>query len=79
MRTKWGSYSAAACRIWLNLELVKKPPACIDYLVYVEMAHLIDRSHGDRFVALLDRHMPRWRIVRAELNNQPLGPEGWDH
>jgi predicted metal-dependent hydrolase len=79
MRTKWGSCSVAARRIWLNLELVKKPPACIDYLICHEVAHLIERSHGDRFIALLDRHMPRWRVIRAELNKEPLGPEKWDH
>lgn len=79
MRTKWGSCSAAARRIWLNLELVKKPLACIDYLICHEVAHLIERTHGDRFIALLDRHMPRWRVIRAELNKEPLGPEKWDH
>ena len=79
MRTKWGSCSVAARRIWLNLELVKKPPACLDYLVCHEVTHLIERSHGDRFIAMLDRHMPRWRMIRAELNKEPLGPEKWDH
>ena len=79
MRTKWGSCSIAARRIWLNLELVKKPPTCIDYLVCHEVAHLIEPSHGVRFTSLLDLHMPRWRVIRAELNQEPLAPEKWDH
>lgn len=79
MRTKWGSCNTASKRIWLNLELAKKPPACIDYLVCHEVAHLIEPSHGERFIALMDRHMPRWRVVRAELNREPLGHEEWDH
>jgi predicted metal-dependent hydrolase len=79
MRTKWGSCNAKANRIWLNLELVKKPSACIDYLVCHEVAHLIEPSHGERFIALMDRHMPRWRVIRAELNQEPLGHEEWDH
>lgn len=79
MRTKWGSCSCSANRIWVNLEMVKKPPACIDYLVLHEVAHLIDRSHGEDFIALLDRNMPRWRVIRAELNKEPLGPEKWNH
>lgn len=79
MRTKWGTCSATAHRIWLNLELVKKPPACIDYLVCHEVAHFIEPSHGDRFIALMDLHMPRWRVIRAELNSEPLGHEEWDH
>lgn len=79
MRTKWGTCNAAAHRIWLNLELAKKPPACIDYLVCHEVAHFIEGSHGDRFIALMDLHMPRWRVIRAELNSEPLGHEEWDH
>lgn len=79
MRTKWGTCNAAANRIWLNLELAKKPPACIDYLVCHEVAHFIEGSHGDRFIALMDLHMPRWRVIRAELNSEPLGHEEWDH
>lgn len=79
MRTKWGSCNAASRRIWLNLELVKKPPACIDYLVCHEIAHLIEPSHNDRFIALMDRHMPRWRVIKAELNREPLSYEEWDH
>lgn len=79
MRTKWGSCSSAARRIWLNLELVKKPVACIDYLICHEVAHLIEPSHDERFIALLDRHFPRWRVIRAELNREPLGHEEWNH
>lgn len=79
MRTKWGSCNAAAKRIWLNLELVKKPPACIDYVVCHEVAHLIEPSHGERFITLMDRHIPRWRLIRAELNCEPLGHEEWNH
>lgn len=79
MRTKWGSCNAASRRIWLNLELVKKAPACIDYLVCHEVAHLIEPSHSERFIALMDRHMPRWRVVKAELNREPLSHEEWDH
>lgn len=79
MRTKWGSCNAAARRIWLNLELVKKPAACIDYLVAHEIAHLIERSHGEGFIALLDRHVPRWRVIRDELNAEALGHEEWNH
>ena len=77
MRTKWGSCNPDAGRIWINLEMAKKPLDCLDYLVCHEMVHLIERTHGDRFIALLDRHMPRWRVLRDELNEKPLGPEKW--
>jgi len=78
MKTKWGGCNPAANRIWLNLELVKKSPECISYLVVHEMSHLIVPNHGDEFLRLLDRHMPNWRSQRDELNHAPLAHEVWD-
>lgn len=77
MKTKWGSCSPSAQRIWLNIELAKKPPLCLDYVVLHEMAHLIVRYHNDDFTALLERHMPLWRQYRDELNQAPLCHENW--
>ena len=77
MKTKWGTCNAEARRIWLNLELIKKPPQCLDYIVVHELAHLVERNHSDRFIGLVDRWMPRWRLVRDELNAEPLAPEAW--
>lgn len=71
MRTQWGSCSAAG-RVWFNLGLIKKPPQCIEYVVVHELAHLLERGHGDRFVELLDEHLPDWRQRREELNANPL-------
>ena len=77
MKTKWGTCSIAARRIWLNLELAKKPISCIEYVVVHELTHLLERNHTDRFVALLDQHLPNWRQFRAELNAFPLADEQW--
>ncbi len=68
MKTKWGTCNEEVGRIWLNLELAKKPIACIEYIVVHEMTHLLERNHNKRFVALMDKHMPGWREVREELN-----------
>ena len=68
MRTKWGSCNPIKGIVWLNLELVKKPERMIDYVVLHELAHLVSRRHDDRFIEVLDREMPQWRQVRAELN-----------
>jgi predicted metal-dependent hydrolase len=78
MKTKWGSCNAEARRIWLNLELAKKPVPCLDYLVLHELTHLIERRHNDRFLALMDRHLPNWRQHRQALNAAPLANERWD-
>lgn len=77
MKTKWGSCNREAQRIWLNLELAKKPPLCLDYVVLHEMAHFLVRHHNDEFTGLLDRHMPLWRQYRDELNQAPLCHENW--
>lgn len=68
MKTKWGSCTIENKRIWLNLELAKKPKHCLDYVVLHEMVHLKERHHNDRFKALLDKNMPGWKKVREELN-----------
>lgn len=77
MKTKWGTSHVTARRIWLNLELVKKPIECIEYVVVHELAHFIEPHHDEPFVALLDRHLPTWRFLRAELNALPLAEEKW--
>lgn len=68
MKTKWGSCNIDARRIWINLELAKKPIHCLDYVVLHEMVHFKERHHNDRFKALLDKHYPGWQNVREELN-----------
>jgi predicted metal-dependent hydrolase len=77
MRTKWGTCNAAGQRIWLNLELAKKPPHCIDYIILHELMHFLHRSHGDEFVTAISRLMPQWRSIREELNRLPLAHETW--
>lgn len=79
MKTKWGSCSSAERRIWLNLELAKKPLRCLEYIIVHEMIHLLERRHNDRFTKLLDRFMPTWRLHRDELNRAPLSHETWNY
>ena len=77
MKTKWGSCNHRSGTIRLNTELVKKPKDLLEYVIVHEMVHLIEPSHGERFVALMDKHYPTWREVRAELNELPLAAEVW--
>lgn len=79
MKTRWGTCNAEAARIWLNLELVKKPPQCIEYVLVHEMVHLLERSHNERFVAFMDRFLPQWRLLREELNRAPLAHAAWKY
>ena len=77
MKTRWGTCNIDARRIWINLELAKKPAACLEYIVVHEMVHLLERHHNERFKQLMDRLMPQWRLHRDELNRSPLAHEDW--
>jgi predicted metal-dependent hydrolase len=79
MKTKWGTCTISARRIWLNLKLVKKPPRCLEYIIVHEMVHLIERQHNDRFVAYMDQFLPQWRHLRDVLNQAPLAHESWEY
>ena len=77
MKTKWGSCNIAKKRLLLNLELAKKPTHCLEYIIAHEMTHLLERHHNERFMALLDKFLPQWRLYREELNNIILSHEEW--
>lgn len=77
MKTKWGSCNPRSASIRLNTELAKKPRECLEYVVVHEMAHLLEPSHNARFIALMDRFLPEWRIRRDLLNQLPVRHEDW--
>lgn len=77
MKTKWGSCNHVARNIRLNTELVKKPNDLLEYVIVHEMVHLLEPTHSERFIAILQEHYPSWREARAELNELPLTAEAW--
>jgi predicted metal-dependent hydrolase len=77
MKTKWGSCNHKVRHIRLNTQLVTKPKDLLEYVIVHEMIHLIEPTHSERFLALLNRHWPTWREARAELNELPLAAEAW--
>ena len=77
MKTKWGSCNREARRVWFNLELAKKPVHCLEYIVAHELVHLLERTHSDRFVALMNQHFPGWQLIRAELQEGLLSHQAW--
>ena len=72
MKTRWGSCNPLARRIWLNLELVKKPPHLIEYVLVHEMVHFFEGRHNGNFKALMDKFLPNWRLYRDELNRSQI-------
>lgn len=79
MKTKWGSCNPESGIIRLNLELAKKPPECLEYIVVHELLHLIEPTHNGRFIALMDQHLPKWKFYREELNRLPVRHDDWQY
>jgi predicted metal-dependent hydrolase len=79
MKTKWGTCNIEAKRIWLNLELAKKPEYCIEYIIVHEMVHLLERQHNEKFIAYMDLHLRNWRHIKSELNKLPVSHVDWSY
>jgi len=79
MRTKWGTCNIEAKRIWLNLELSKKPIICLEYIIVHELVHLLERNHNDKFVSYMNQFMPKWRMYKTELNKLPVSHNDWEY
>ncbi len=77
MRTKWGACNPEDRRIWLNLELAKKTPSCLEYIIVHELVHLLERRHNARFLAYMDQFMPSWRAYKEALNRSLSGYVEW--
>lgn len=68
MRTKWGTCNVKDRRIWLNLQLAKKPVECLEYIIVHELCHLIQKDHSHAFTELMDRYLPGWQATQKQLN-----------
>lgn len=78
MKTKWGTCNVEKKRIWLNLELVKKPVHHLEYIMVHELTHFLERNHNKRFVSYMNKFLPSWRTNKAELNSFILTHERWE-
>jgi predicted metal-dependent hydrolase len=79
MKTKWGSCNIENKRIWINLELAKKPEHCLEYIIVHEMVHLLERNHNARFQYYMDTNLPNWRKIKTELNGLPISYQNWKY
>lgn len=79
MKTKWGSCNHRAGSIRVNTDLAKKPRECLEYIVVHEMVHLLEPTHNERFIALINQFMPKWHFRRETLNDLPLRHQNWDY
>lgn len=79
MKTKWGSCNPRTGTIRLNTDLAKKPGECLEYIIIHEMTHLLEPTHNERFMGLMDRFLPAWRLRRETLNRMPIRHETWSY
>lgn len=79
MKTKWGTCNIEDKRIWINLELAKKPLSCLEYIIVHEMIHLLERHHNEHFQAYLDKFLPQWKTYKEELNRFPVSHGEWEY
>ena len=77
MKTKWGSAHTYKSAILLNIELAKKHPSCLEYILVHELIHFIEPTHNEHFIALLDYHIPNWVQRKEILDEAPLSDEHW--
>lgn len=79
MKTRWGTCNTKAKRIWINLELAKKPLHCLEYIIVHEMIHLLERNHNERFLAYMNQFIPQWKKYKRELNKFPVSHSDWNY
>jgi predicted metal-dependent hydrolase len=72
MTSRWGTCHVRAGKVVLNLALVTRPRACLEYVVVHELAHLLVPDHSPRFWSVVARHLPGWRDAKAALRAEPL-------
>lgn len=72
MRQRWGSCNQAKNKLLFNLELAKKPIACIEYIAAHETIHLVEQNHTDRFFRLMTNYLPNWEKLKEQLNEYPI-------
>ena len=72
MTTRWGTCNVKTRKVWFNLQLAKKTPECLEYVIVHELMHLIEKSHNEKFATLMDKYLPNWREIRKSLNGQIL-------
>jgi len=69
MKTRWGSCNSFKRYINLNIELIKKPPFAIEYVVFHELSHLIHPNHSKKFYNYLSTYMPDWKKRKEKLES----------
>lgn len=66
MARRWGACSPCG-DLTLNVDLIRAPRACIEYVIMHELCHLRHPDHSTQFYALLSNVMPDWKARKLRL------------
>ncbi|EYE87343.1 hypothetical protein Q428_13785 [Fervidicella metallireducens AeB] len=70
MKVRWGSCIKSSNKIVLNIDLIKAPKYCIEYVILHELIHLIYENHDKQFYDLLTILMPDWQTRKKILDEE---------
>ncbi|AZL15912.1 M48 family metallopeptidase [Rickettsiales endosymbiont of Stachyamoeba lipophora] len=66
VKSFWGSMSTKGV-MKLNIQLIKYPEECIEYVVMHELCHIFHHNHGAGFYKLLVEYLPDWKARKHKL------------
>ncbi len=66
IKKRWGSLSKSGI-LTLNIELIKAPKECIEYVITHELCHAVHHNHSQEFYNLLNKKMADWGKRKHKL------------
>ena len=60
---------------YLNINLINLPLRLIDYVIYHELVHTIEKNHSVKFWNLLKFYLPEAMSLNKELNKNKLSQD----
>lgn len=70
MTTRWGVCNTRDVRVTLNLELMKKPIYCLDYVIMHELSHLIHPNHSADFWSVVSENCEDYKEIRKIMKEE---------
>ena len=70
MTTRWGVCNTRDVRVTLNLELMKKPIFCLDYVIVHELSHLIHANHSKDFWSVVEENCSEYKQIRKYMKEE---------
>ena len=69
MTSRWGVCNTKLKKVTLNLELIKRDTAYLDYVIYHELSHLIEGNHSSRFWTIVEENCPNYKMIRKQMKD----------